>query len=55
MQGATMCTSGRQTWCIWAKAFTDAGGHDGGAIGVSISLLGASLRGTMLLSCEILG
>jgi hypothetical protein len=32
-----------------AKAFTDVivGGHDGGALGASLSLLGASWRGTM--------
>jgi hypothetical protein len=32
-----------------AKAFTDVivGGHDGGALGASLSLLGASCRGTM--------
>jgi hypothetical protein len=52
---ATMCASGRQTWCNRAKAFTGVGGYDGGASRVSISLLGASLRSAMFLSCGILG
>jgi hypothetical protein len=55
VQAATMCTSGRQTWCNRAKAFTGVDEHDGGVFRASISLLGASLRGAMFLKCGTLG
>jgi hypothetical protein len=38
----TTTTSKQKVWCNRAKAFTAHGRHDGGALGVSIFLLGAS-------------
>jgi hypothetical protein len=49
-RSSTMTMSRRWEWCYRAKAFTIVGGHDGGDLWVSTSLLGASWEDTMLSS-----
>jgi hypothetical protein len=45
-----MNTSECWEWCHRVKAFTIVGGHDGGGLWASTSLLGASWEGTLLSS-----